>query len=131
MKRGTLKKKSKNRIPVLKRKLWEVFSLYIRKRDNYTCFTCDRKGEGSGMHAGHFVAKSVGGMSLYFNEDNVHAQCYHCNINLGGNQYIYGKKLGKIADELYKLKGQVLKVDEIWFEERIALYKQKLQELND
>src|SRR5574343_407265 len=88
----------------LKKDLWKVFSAYIRKRDNNICFTCGRKGEGSGMHAGHFVPKSVGGLSLYFHEDNVHAQCYNCNINLGGNKYEYGKRLGDKAEQLYKLK---------------------------
>jgi hypothetical protein len=90
-----LKKKSKQKIPVLKRKLWKVFSDYIKKRDRYICFTCSRKCQGSGAHAGHFIPKSVGGLALYFDEENVHCQCYNCNINLGGNQYIYGKKLGE------------------------------------
>lgn len=89
----------------LKKKLWKVFSAYIRKRDKGICFTCGKYAEGSGYHAGHFIAKASGGLALYFNEDNVHGQCYHCNINLGGNSYIYGTKLGKKkADELYKLK---------------------------
>jgi len=90
-----LKKKSKQKIPILKRKLWKVFSDYIKKRDKNICFTCGRKCEGSGAHAGHFIPKSVGGLALYFDEDNVHTQCFNCNINLGGNQYIYGIKLGE------------------------------------
>lgn len=101
-KNGRIKSISK-----LKKDLWKVFSLYIRQRDNFTCFTCGRKGEGKGMHCGHFIPKSVGGILLYFNETNVNCQCYNCNINLGGNQYIYGKKLGKkVADELYRIKDQ-------------------------
>jgi len=63
-----MKKKS---ISSLKKKLWKVFADYIKKRDKYTCFTCGRKGEGSGMHAGHFIPKASGGLALYFNEDNV------------------------------------------------------------
>lgn len=95
---------------VKKKKLWKLFSIWIKKRDNYTCYTCGRKAEGSGLHAGHFVPKSVGGIALYFNEDNVHAQCYNCNINLGGNQYIYGQKLGKKkVEQILKLKGQITK----------------------
>lgn len=93
MKRTKLKKKSKQKIPVLKRKLWEVFSKYIRQRDRGICFICSRKCEGSGYHAGHFIPKSVGGLILYFNEDNVHGCCYHCNVNLGGNLYEYGIKI--------------------------------------
>jgi len=117
---------SKTPISKLKKKLWKVFSKYIRERDNYTCFTCGKQNYGKGMHAGHFIPKSVGGMTLYFHEENVRAQCYHCNINLGGNQYIYGKKLGKKAEELYKLKNNILKVDEQWYLDKIKYYEDKL-----
>jgi hypothetical protein len=115
MKRELLKRKSKSKISLLKRKLWKVFSEYIRKRDDYTCFTCGRKAKGSGMHAGHFISKQIGGIALYFHEDNVHAQCYNCNINLGGNHYIFGLKLGKEkCDELYGIKN---KYTEKWTED--------------
>jgi len=104
--------------------LWQLFSKFIRERDRYICFTCGRKGEGGGIHAGHFVPKSVGGITLYFNEDNVHAQCYNCNINLGGNQYEYAKRLGlDKAEALYKLKQQITKVDESWYLEKIKHYE--------
>lgn len=110
MKRTKLKKQSTQKVSVLKRKLWKVFSAYVRKRDGGICFTCGRKCEGSGYHAGHFIAKSVGGITLYFHLENVHGQCYNCNINLGGNQYEYGKRLGKkIVDKLYALKQQTAK----------------------
>jgi len=131
LKRSPLRKKGKSPISKLKRKLWTVFSKYIKERDDYICFTCGRKAEGSGMHAGHFISKSVGGMLLYFHEDNVHAQCYNCNINLSGNQYIYGQKLGeeKVA-ELYKIKNQCLvltpKEKIAWYEEKIEHYTTKI-----
>lgn len=116
----------KKTIGVLKKELWKIFSLFIRNRDNYICFTCGRKGEGSGIHAGHFVPKSVGGMALYFNEENVHAQCYNCNINLSGAQYEYGKRLGKKkAEELYKLKQTIVKWSENDYYEKIKYYKDK------
>ena len=104
------KKKKQPSISALKKKLWTVFSLYIRQRDKNICFTCGKYAEGSGYHAGHFISKSVGGITLYFHEDNVHGQCYSCNINLGGNQYIYGKRLGtELSEHLYSLKGQTTK----------------------
>lgn len=110
----------------LKKDLWVYFSKYIRQRDNYICFTCGRKGEGSGIHAGHFVPKSVGGIGLYFDEQNVHAQCYNCNINLGGNQYEYSKRLGiDIAEALYARKHLVIK--DFPFEEKIEYYKSKVE----
>lgn len=127
MKRCKLRKQGKQKISILKRKLWKVFSLYIRTRDNFTCFICKRRGEGSAIHAGHFIPKSVGGIALYFNEDNVHACCYHCNINLGGNLYEYGLRLGKKkCDELYRIKNQINKVDEEWYLNKIKLYTEKV-----
>ncbi len=75
MKRTALKKKSKEKKSVLKRKLWKVFSLYIRTRDKNICFICGRYATGSGYHASHFIPKSIGGLELYFNEYNVHG-CY-------------------------------------------------------
>lgn len=109
----------------LKRKLWKVFSEYIRKRDKGICFTCGRHAEGSGYHAGHFVPKSVGGIGLYFNEENVHGQCYNCNINLGGNTFIYGQKLGNRANELYEMKQQIIK--DFDFIGKIDYYKDQLK----
>lgn len=109
----------------LKKKLWKVFSQYIRLRDKGICFTCDRRCEGSGYHAGHFISKAAGGISLYFNEDNVHGQCYHCNINLGGNSYIFGTKLGKEkVDELYKIKQNI--VIDFPFLDKIKEYEHKI-----
>lgn len=124
MKRTVIKKVSKSSISKLKAKLWKLFSLYIRQRDKYTCFTCGRKGEGSGMHAGHFVPKSIGGIALYFHEDNVHAQCYNCNINLSGNQYEYAKRLGiEKAEELLSLKNHITKWTESDYLEKISYYE--------
>lgn len=134
LKRSPLKKKtklsktSKTSISKLKKKLWTLFSLYIRQRDNYTCFTCGRKGEGSGMHAGHFISKAIGGINLYFDEENVNAQCYNCNINLSGNQYEYSLRLGDKAKELYQRKNQSFNK---WTEEdylkKIEYYKNLTQ----
>lgn len=129
MKRNSpLRKKSKQKISVLKRKLWEQFAKYIKNRDQNICFTCGRKSEGSGSHAGHFIPKSVGGLLLYFHEENCHAQCYNCNINLGGNQYIYGQKLGEVkVSELYLLKQQTTK----WSEEDYLLKIEHYTKLNE
>lgn len=124
------KKKKLPGISSLKKKLWQIFSLYIRQRDNYTCFTCGRKGEGMNMHAGHFVAKSVGGIALYFHETNVNAQCLRCNIHLDGNQWEYGQRLGpeKVA-EIMEIKKTTNKWSVQDYTDKIAHYKEKLHEL--
>ncbi len=128
LKKTSLKKKSKTKISTLKRRLWDVFSKYIRKRDKNICFTCGRKGEGSGMHAGHFISKQIGGIALYFDERNVNAQCYNCNINLFGNQWIYGQRLGKeLVDELYRIKNtRIEKWTEQDYLDKIDHYKSLL-----
>ena len=123
MKRTSLRKKGTQKVSILKRKLWTQFALFIKRRDNNICFTCGRKSEGSGSHAGHFIPKSVGGLGLYFHEENVKAQCYNCNINLSGNQYIFGQKLGKdIVDKLYKLKQQTTKFSAEDYQSKIEHY---------
>lgn len=122
-----MKKKS---ISSLKKKLWVVFSKYIRQRDGYICYTCGRKGEGAGMHSGHFISKAAGGLALYFNETNVNAQCYHCNINCSGNIWEYGQRLGEEkVKELYKLKNETWKWSIFDYENKIKEYEEKYADL--
>ena|SRR3990167_2997257 len=112
----------------LKKKLWQVFAQFIKLRDRNTCYTCGRRAEGYGIHAGHFIPKSAGGIALYFHEDNVHAQCAGCNLFLAGNQYEYGKRLGEDkVRELFTLKGQITK--DFPFTEKISEYTKKVEEL--
>lgn len=130
MKRTPLRRKGKSDISKLKAKLWKVFADYIKKRDKGICFTCGAKAEGHNYHAGHFIPKSVGGIALYFHEDNVHGQCARCNIWLSGNQYIYGQRLGEEkCKELYRLKEQINKWGEKEYLEALIKYETKLQEL--
>lgn len=122
------KKKAKQTTAQLKKKLWVIFSKYIRARDKNICFTCGAKVYGYNYHAGHFIPKAVGGLALYFHEDNVHGQCARCNLFMCGEQYLYGKKLGeKKVNELYKLKQKIVK--DYPFEEKIIYYNGKLQEI--
>lgn len=121
----------------LKKKFWKVFSLYIRTRDNWKCVTCGTVGSGSGIHAGHYITKSVGGLSLYFHEQNVHAQCYRCNIHLSGNWTAYRKFIlntygQEVDDQLMELKDKGFR--QISSEEYIALteeYKKKTDEISN
>lgn len=114
-----------------KREFWEVFAEYIKARDKNICFTCGRKVYGSEAHAGHFQKASICGLILYFHEDNVHCQCYHCNINLDGNQYEYGKRLGEKAEWLISLlqESKKAKWDKLDYVAKIAVYKLKLKQL--
>lgn len=112
----------------LKKELWKWFSLFIRQRDGYKCVTCGKYAEGSGMHAGHYITKAAGGLALYFHENNVHAQCFRCNIHLSGNWSKYRdfilEKYGEAVDkELMRLRYVVLKWTTKDYEEKINHYK--------
>lgn len=85
----------------LKKELWKYFSLYIRQRDGYRCFTCDKFAMGSGMHCGHFIPSSLGGLGLRYDETNCHAQCMRCNVNLSGNWPAYRERMIKKYGEEY------------------------------
>jgi hypothetical protein len=87
-------KKKLPSIARLRRKLDKVFSLYIRERDNYTCFTCGRKGKKH-MQCGHALPKKMNGTFLRYHPLNAHCQCFVCNRYCEGNGLIYSINLRK------------------------------------
>ena len=86
-----------------KKELDKVFSIFIRTRDNFTCFTCGRKGDRGGIDNGHYIPRGACGLELYFSEENCHAQCADCNHRLEGNRHVYKERLGDIHDKLYNI----------------------------
>ena len=105
-----MKKKTKKRKPIGKAKLhkdlWKLFSKFVRERDGYKCFTCDKVTWPA--QAGHYITGATCKKYLYFDERNVHCQCYHCNLNLSGNWKVYQLRMWKIYgvgidDEFVKL----------------------------
>ena len=136
MKKTRLRKTAKEHtLGWWKKKFWTVFSLYVRKRDKFKCFTCDNRGDGKGMHAGHFIPRASGGLSLYFDERNVNAQCYRCNINLGGNGAEYYKRMvehygQEVVDEIFVLRDTGYRKYTIEsYQGLIEEYKEKIDEL--
>lgn len=93
MKRTKLRKRGKSELSKLKAEAWKVFSLFIRERDKYKCITCGKEGRGSFMHAGHFISRKNN--SVLFNEKNVHAQCFNCNLWRQGESGIYAQEIIK------------------------------------
>lgn len=101
-----MKKKIKRpTVTKLKRKLWIIFSLYVRTRDCLRttgckdwglCITCGKRYHIKLLQAGHFLPGRHN--SNLFYERGTHAQCYNCNINLKGNTMVY-------MDALIKLYG--------------------------
>jgi 5-methylcytosine-specific restriction endonuclease McrA len=117
----------------LKKILWKWFSEYIRARDNYTCISCGKKCEKYECHAGHYHPRTDG-LSLYFDEKNVNAQCSACNTFRHGNLTAYAtalrRKYGEgILEELEWKQKQFIKITEKEYEKFIELYKNKIKEL--
>lgn len=85
-----MKVKKKTRGQLVK-ELDRVFSIYIRRRhgDDATCVTCGITKPWKQMQAGHFYTR--GRYPTRWHEDNVHVQCYRCNVLLKGNYISYTK----------------------------------------
>lgn len=128
-----VKKPKLKSISTLKKTLWKLVSEFIRERDFYLCRTCGRHGAGSQIHAGHFIPNASGGALLRYHPENIYAQCYHCNINLGGDganyyrilELQYGQDLIK---KLFNLKLHSIQADRYFYDSLINLYKNRNQE---
>lgn len=85
-------KKAKTRTQLVK-ELDRVFSQYIRLRKSFggeaTCVTCGVTKPWKEQQAGHFYTR--GRYPTRWHEDNVHVQCYRCNVLLKGNYISYTK----------------------------------------
>lgn len=136
--RGKTAHKAKRKsVKTLKKKLWMVFSKYVRLRDSdeegyVECFTGGGKMWWRDSQAGHFQSRRFS--STFIHEKNVHAQSPEHNLFLAGNQYVYGKRLDEVygqgtADELVQLSRQTFKITIPWLEEQIAHYSKEVERL--
>lgn len=112
-------------------KLWRIFGKYIRKRDRGICYTCGKPGN----QAGHYISQGSSGTLAKFNEKNVHCQCVSCNHFKSGNLRVYGLNLERdygfgILQELEELKNKTFKADQDWYEVRILIYSELLNNPN-
>lgn len=87
-----------------------VFSKYIRTRDNFTCFTCDKFGDMKSMQCGHYISRSIN--ILRYDEKNCNAQCVGCNVFKSGNIPEYAIRLirkygNTILEELHARKQEL------------------------
>src|SRR3990167_462322 len=130
-----VKQKRRKNLPLQKSKkyLWTIFSRYIRQRDGGVCISCGRQNVWQNMDAGHYVPKTAG-LSLYFDEKNVHCQCTYCNRFLHGNLSQYAlalrKKYGSdILEEMEQKRRKITRFSERDYETMIILYKNKLRDL--
>jgi 5-methylcytosine-specific restriction endonuclease McrA len=127
------KRKSQTPRANLKKRLWTIFSLFIRQRDEGICFSCGKKDEWKKMDAGHYIPKTAG-LSVYFDEQNVNCQCTYCNRFMHGNLSAYAlalrKKYGKnILEELDSKKKKKIIMENKEYESLIEIYKNKVNKL--
>lgn len=118
--KNKVKKRDKRK---LHKKLWKLFSKFIRERDKYKCFTCGKTTYPA--QAGHYRTGATCRKYLFFDERNIHAQCYHCNINLSGNWYEYQKRMWDLYGKKIDHEFDVLNQKDGWdfpYEERIKKY---------
>lgn len=128
--RKRLNKYSKRDIPKLERKLWPLFSRFIKNRDAVMqggrCITCDKPCWGYNANCGHFISR--GHNSTKYDETNNNLQCAYCNAWKFGDQYNYGiqidKKWGKgTAKELYLKSKEFHQFTIVELQELIKKYK--------
>ena len=122
----------KKPLPFLKRKLWKLFSEYIRRRDAdengmVKCFTCPKIMHWKESQAGHYMSQSLGLWTVFL-ETNVHNQCGACNLYKRGNPTVYAVELMKrygphILEELQAQRKENYKINRAEYEELIEKYK--------
>lgn len=120
-------------IPRLKKKLWNLFSLYIRLRDadkdgNIRCCTMGNIYPWNKSQAGHYFSQR-GNPALIFCEENVHAQSpianklQKNNITWDYTEFMIQKYgLDKIR-QMAKLRGKPFKFTRQWLEDKISHYE--------
>lgn len=101
MKRSPIRKKSKSAIKVVQDKLWDECKRIIKIRYGNTCYTCGKEVTGSNRHTGHMLAKASLGAYLKYDLRLLRPQCYHCNINLGGQGAVYIENMREIEGDAY------------------------------
>lgn len=138
------KKQTRKKRRSLEKKLWKIFSKYIRKRDclrttgtenKCICITCGKTIEdnGSDLHWGHFISRKY--KAVKFNEHNVHWQCNYCNTYQDGEQYIYWLAVDILywdwtAEKLKNQKRDIKKYTIEELEDKIKYYKKAYQEIS-
>lgn len=107
-------------ISSLKKKADDIFSIFIRRRDQGKCITCGTVKEWKHMQAGHYIPRDC--LELRYSEVNCHCQCPGCNIFRKGNYTIYSIRLMELygPNILYELDEIVKK----YKEDGLKQYKQ-------
>ena len=121
----------------LKDRLDRVFSEYIRRRDananGYApCCSCGQVAHWKDMDAGHYISRTHN--TTRYAEQNVHAQCRHCNRYDEGNKSGYTlfliRQYGKgIIKTLDNLGHQTKRFRATELQELLDYYRERLKEM--
>ena len=123
--------------------LWPIFSRYIRIRDCITttgksnfgaCCTCGKVYPIKRLQAGHFIPGRTN--AILFDADQVHAQCYRCNVQRSGMWHMYylfmlrkgGHTHESIQDMIAHVDDEVEFTPE-WFRESAAWYEAEIERM--
>ena len=124
-------------IPVLQKRLDQIFSEYIRLKeanDNgfCKCVTCGSMWHWTALHNGHYVDRRH--IATRYDERNCHPCCYHCNVTLRGNlskyrQFIIDKYGVKVLEELESAKRATEKYSVADYQEKIEYYRSEVRRI--
>lgn len=124
----------------LKKKLWELTSEHVRRRDAddngyVSCVTCGRTLHWKSLHAGHFIPQAQGD-AVRYDPRNIHPQDDKCNIYLGGNidkyyPYMLDRYGQDVVDELRALSNTTIKLSMPDLSDMIEDMKEKLKSLDN
>lgn len=121
--------------------LWPTFSRYIRIRDCFAttgtttygiCCTCGRRYSLGKLQAGHFIPGRMD--AILFDEEQVHAQCYRCNMLLQGVWPVYYEymveKVGlETVHEMLKHRNDSVEFLPEWFEQTKKYYEWSITQM--
>lgn len=118
--------KSPTDTDLLRGMLWNLFSRYIRERDQEEpCISCGRHFEVK--QAGHFVPVGGSSVGVWFDEKNVNGECEECNafdqfhlIPMRKNLIArYGEE---VVEDLERRRNETTKLDHDYYVDKIRYY---------
>lgn len=140
VRKAKIKHKKSISITILKKKLWTIVSLYIRKRDSneewiWKCCSCNIEKPYTELQAGHYIPSWSSSFHRY-NEKNIHIQCYWCNCWKWWNlieyrPFMIEKYWETYVEWLFESRNTISDNWSIVLQELIIWYWNKLEKLKE
>lgn len=139
LRKTPLRKRGKSTRSKLIADLDTAFSQYIRLRDadndGYcTCCTCGARLPWKEIQAGHYVSRRQ--MATKYDPQNVHAQCFVCNVRKRGNMAKYARFMKAtygqdIIDAIVIASEQVRRIRTAELREMVAHYQGEVERMQE